>query len=148
VVITVPGGDQYQMEQPFQELWGWILFYAAFAFLSTLVRELQKDMADVKGDEAEGCRTVPIVWGMKWAKALVLIYIGIMILGLLAIRMAILQDRVSYWYIGVAVIGPLLLSAGFTYQARQRSEHVRAGQLMKVAMVLAIGFALLIRTLP
>jgi hypothetical protein len=91
---------------------------------------------------------VPIVWGMKWAKALVLIYIGIMILGLLAIRMAILQDRVSYWYIGVAVIGPLLLSAGFTYQARQRSEHVRAGQLMKVAMVLAIGFALLIRTLP
>lgn len=148
VVITVPGADQYQMEQPFQELWGWILFYAAFAFLSTLVRELQKDMADVKGDEAEGCRTVPIVWGMKWAKALVLIYIGIMILGLLAIRMTILQDRVSYWYIGVAVIGPLLLSAGFTYQARQRSEHVRAGQLMKVAMVLAIGFALLIRTLP
>ena len=148
VVISVVGSGQYAMQPPFQLLWGWILFYAAFAFLSTLVRELQKDMADVKGDKAEGCRTVPIVWGMKWAKALVLLYIGIMIAGLLAIRMTILQDRLSFWYIGVAIIGPLLLSAGFTYQAQVRAEHVRAGMLMKAAMVMAIGFALFIHILP
>jgi 4-hydroxybenzoate polyprenyltransferase len=105
-------------------------------------------MADVRGDEAEGCRTVPIVWGMRWARGLAMVYIGVLIVGLLAIRMYVLRDPFSYWYIGIGVIGALLLSAGFTYQAVQRSEHVRAGQLMKVAMVLAIGFALFIRTLP
>jgi 4-hydroxybenzoate polyprenyltransferase len=147
-VIVLPNGEQYLMEASVQELWYFTLIYTAFAFVSTLVRELQKDMADVRGDEAEGCRTVPIVWGMKWARGLTMAHIGLLIIGSLAIRMYLLRDPFSYWYIGIGVIGTLLLSAGFTYQAEQRSEHVRAGQLMKVAMVLAIGFALFIRTLP
>ncbi|HOZ39527.1 MAG: geranylgeranylglycerol-phosphate geranylgeranyltransferase [Flavobacteriales bacterium] len=147
-IITMPNGEQYLMEASVRELWYFILIYTAFAFVSTLVRELQKDMADVRGDEAEGCHTVPIVWGMKWARGMTMAYIGLLIIGLLAIRMYLLRDPFSYWYIGIGVIGALLLSAGFTYQAQQRSEHVRAGQLMKLAMVLAIGFAVFIRTLP
>lgn len=130
------------------ELWYWILGFAVFAFLSTLVRELQKDMADVKGDEADGCRTIPIVWGMKWARAIALIDIGVIIVLLLFLRSQLLRDPLSYWYIGIGVIGPLLLSAGFTYQAHQRHEFVRAGTLMKVAMVMAISYAVLIRFLP
>lgn len=147
-VIGMQNGEQYQMDASVQELWYFILVYSAFAFVSTLVRELQKDMADIKGDEQEGCRTVPIVWGMKWAKGLALFYIGLLVAGLLTLRMIALHDPFSYWYIGIGVIGCLLLSAGFTYQAVVRSEHVRAGQLMKAAMVLAIGYALFIRILP
>jgi 4-hydroxybenzoate polyprenyltransferase len=147
-VIGMPNGELYQMEASVQELWYFILIYTAFAFVSTLVRELQKDMADIKGDAQEGCRTIPIVWGMRWAKGLVLFYIGVLVAGLLLLRMTSLHDPFSYWYIGIGVIGCLLLSAGFTYQAVARIEHVRAGQLMKAAMVLAIGYALFIRILP
>jgi 4-hydroxybenzoate polyprenyltransferase len=147
-VVGLPNGDRYQMEPYFRELWYWILGFSLFAFLSTLVRELQKDMADVKGDEADGCRTIPIVWGMKWARAIALVHIGTIILFLLFLRWQYLHDAISYWYIGIAVIGPLLLSAGFTYQARDRSEYVRAGAIMKVAMVMAVGYALLIRYVP
>lgn len=147
-VIGMPNGEQYQMEASVQELWYFILIYTAFAFVSTLVRELQKDMADIKGDAQEGCRTIPIVWGMKWAKGLALFYIGLLVAGLLALRMIALHDTFSYWYIGIGIIGCLLLSAGFTYQAISRTEHVRAGQLMKAAMVLAIGYALFIRVMP
>lgn len=147
-VVELPNGDRYEM-QPFHvEFWYWILGFALFAFLSSLVRELQKDMADVKGDEADGCRTLPIVWGMRWGRAIAMAHIGIIIALLLILRSQVLHDPLSYWYIGIAVIGPLLLSAGFTYQARERNEFLRAGTLMKVAMVLAIGYALLIRFLP
>lgn len=148
-VIGVQGGGLFSMEPGFiRELWGWVLAYAAFAFLSTLVREIQKDMADVKGDQAAGCRTVPIVWGMRWARALALFHMGLIIVGLLAVRAIMLRDSFSFWYIGIAIIGPLLLSAGFTYQAMTRAEHVRAGNLMKLAMVMAVAFAFMIRYLP
>ena len=40
-------------------------FYAAFAFLSTLARELIKDVQDVPGDKKIGSRTAPIVWGVE-----------------------------------------------------------------------------------
>ena len=147
-IVGLPNGDQYRMVPVFRELWYWILGFSLFAFLSTLVRELQKDMADVKGDAAEGCRTIPIVWGMKWARLLTMSYIGAIILLLLFLRWRILNDAITYWYVGIAVIGPLLLSAGFTYQAQSRKEHIRAGAIMKVAMVMAVGYALLIRYIP
>lgn len=147
-IVSLPNGDQYEMQPSFMELWYWILGFAVFAFLSTLVRELQKDMADVKGDAADGCRTLPIVWGMKWARVIAMLHIGLIIALLLLLRSQFLRDPFSYWYIGIAVIGPLLLSAGFTYQAHQRSEFVRAGNLMKVAMIAAISYAVLIRFIP
>ena len=114
----------------------------------TLVREVQKDMADVKGDRAAGCRTVPIAWGMRCARTLALVHTGIIVAGLLMVRAVFLRDSFSFWYIGIGIIGPLLLSAGFTYQASDRAEHVRAGNLMKLAMVMAVAFAFLIRYLP
>lgn len=40
-------------------------FYAVFAFLSTLFRELLKDLEDLEGDRLSGCRTVPLAWGIR-----------------------------------------------------------------------------------
>ncbi|MBL0126692.1 MAG: geranylgeranylglycerol-phosphate geranylgeranyltransferase [Flavobacteriales bacterium] len=151
LTVTVPGEFEevtYSMSLPYTEIWWWVLGFSAFAFMASLVRELQKDMADVKGDEALGCRTIPIAWGMKSARVLTLVYIGALVIALLALRLLVLHDTLSFWYIGVGIIGPLLLSAGFTYNAVERAEHLRAGNLMKVAMVMGVTFAALIRYLP
>lgn len=148
VPLTTVGGQEMRTGFDFNLPWFWILGYSAFAFLTTLVREIQKDLADVKGDEADGCRTLPIVWGSKWAKAIAIAYLVVAILGVLAVRMLAVHDRLSYWYLGLAVIGPLLLSMGFTYNAVIRREFTTAGHLMKVAMVVAIAYAFLLhRTL-
>ncbi len=48
-----------------------IYIYASFAFFITLVREVIKDMEDVKGDEAFGCKTLPIIWGIPRTKIFV-----------------------------------------------------------------------------
>ena len=48
-----------------------IISYASFAFFITLIREIIKDMEDMKGDQTFGCQTLPIVWGMRRTKSLI-----------------------------------------------------------------------------
>lgn len=47
-----------------------IYVFAGFAFFTTLMREVIKDMEDVKGDRAFGCKTLPIIWGQRKTKQL------------------------------------------------------------------------------
>ncbi|MBR4137003.1 MAG: geranylgeranylglycerol-phosphate geranylgeranyltransferase [Bacteroidales bacterium] len=47
--------------------------YTVFAFLMTLIREIVKDMQDVKGDGRQHCRTIPIIWGMTAAQIIVIV---------------------------------------------------------------------------
>jgi 4-hydroxybenzoate polyprenyltransferase len=44
------------------------LGYALFAFLISLIREIIKDIEDVKGDASFDCRTLPIVAGLRNSK--------------------------------------------------------------------------------
>ena len=48
-----------------------VLFFALMSFLMSLVREIIKDMEDIKGDMIHGCRTLPIVWGISKTKVLI-----------------------------------------------------------------------------
>jgi 4-hydroxybenzoate polyprenyltransferase len=45
-----------------------LVLYAIFAFFISLLREIIKDMEDVKGDEEFGCKTLPIIWGIRRTK--------------------------------------------------------------------------------
>lgn len=141
---SIGGGQEIEVAFHFTELWPWILGFAAFAFLTTLVRELQKDMADIKGDQADGCRTVPVVMGVQWAKAVTLFYLAVAILALLLVRAVALTDQFSYWYIGAGIVLPMLISAGFTYGARDRKGFNTAGHILKFAMAVAVAFAFFI----
>ena len=142
---TLPNGDAVEIIFGFRGLWAWIGGFTAFAFITTLIRELQKDMADVKGDQADGCRTVPIVLGVPGAKLITLCYMAITIIALLVVRSKFLTDEFSYWYIGAGIIVPLLLSAGFTYQAQSRQSFGIAGNILKVAMAISVAFAFFIQ---
>ena len=84
--------------------------YCAFAFILTLVREALKDMEDIEGDQKFGCRTLPIVWGLKPTK----VYIGVWLVVVTAM-LAIIQLYVvpfGWWYsilyCAVFIIYPLL----------------------------------------
>lgn len=61
-----------------------LLVYAWFAFIITLIREIVKDMEDVRGDKAFGCRTLPIIWGIAGTSRFLYVLCGLMIASLLA----------------------------------------------------------------
>lgn len=134
-------GEAVEIVFGFHGLWGWIWGFTGFAFLTTLVRELQKDLADIKGDKAHGCRTVPIVMGIGWAKAFALFYIAITVVALLWVRSNLLTGEFAYWYIGAGLVLPLLLSAGFTYGSTTRQQYITAGNILKLAMAIGVAFA-------
>lgn len=49
-----------------------LLPFGVFAFIVTLIREIVKDMEDAEGDAHMQCKTLPIRFGMRTAKAVVL----------------------------------------------------------------------------
>lgn len=66
-----------------------LMIYALFSFGITLVREIIKDMQDVRGDARFGCRTLPIVWGLRRTKHLLYVLIGALIMSMFLIADAL-----------------------------------------------------------
>ena len=92
----------------------WVATYAGFAFMVNLIREIIKDMEDFEGDAVFGRRTVPIAWGMKTTRWLVIGLIVLVILPLFYLILVHLDDKWSYSYILLFIIVPLLLTAVIT----------------------------------
>lgn len=49
-----------------------ILLYAGFSFTTTLIREVIKDVEDIKGDKAVGANTIAICYGIKKTKNIII----------------------------------------------------------------------------
>ena len=45
-----------------------IMIYGFFAGFFSLIREIIKDLEDLTGDEKFGCKTLPVVWGVRKTK--------------------------------------------------------------------------------
>lgn len=73
-----------------------MLVYSAFAFVLTLVRETLKDMEDMEGDRKFGCKTMPIVWGLKPTKVYLTVWIIVLIAILLIIQLLVIPF--GWWY--------------------------------------------------
>jgi len=87
---------------PFNKL---ILSYSFFSFFITLVREIIKDMEDLKGDNTFGCQTLPILWGIRKTK--VFIYV-LMLLHLIAIvYLNSLYIGLDSWILVVFIFFPI-----------------------------------------
>ncbi len=71
-----------RMPEIFYYIFYFCLSYAGFAFLMTMLRELVKDMEDMKGDKADGGKTVPIVSGIIRTKQICYFLIALIIIPL------------------------------------------------------------------
>ena len=85
--------------------------YSGFAFIISLVREAVKDMEDLEGDARYGCRTLPIVAGIKTTKIYAGTWLAVLIATLLILQSYVLQF--GWWpsvlYAMVLVILPLVM---------------------------------------
>jgi 4-hydroxybenzoate polyprenyltransferase len=84
--------------------------YAGFAFIISLVREAIKDVEDMTGDARYGCRTLPIVAGVRTTKIYTAIWIFVLVATLVILQFYVLQF--GWWfsvlYAAALVILPLL----------------------------------------
>jgi len=70
-IAILTGTTLFLVGQYFQEREYLVLCYAIFAGFITLIREIIKDMEDLKGDEKFGCKTLPIVLGIAKTKQII-----------------------------------------------------------------------------
>lgn len=138
--ITRPGEDPAVY---FKYMFYFIFAYAGFAFALNLIREIQKDMADVKGDKRIGAQTIPLVYGMKNAKRITAALIVAVIAGLVLIQQLVVNDIWSLIYMLAAVVVPLCFSLYFNHFAVRRPEFIRAGNALKVAMLGGLLYSVL-----
>ncbi len=50
-----------------------IFAYSFFAFITTFIREMVKDTQDMEGDRQQGCRTIPVLIGIKKVRSILII---------------------------------------------------------------------------
>lgn len=125
--------------------WFWTLGFAFFAFVTTLIREIVKDMEDVLGDEEGGCRTLPIEIGMKFSKIFVVILTCstvFSIWGLYFYIDVLRNSDITLWYIIALITIPFILSVFFLYKSNNPKAYHRLSNFYKLIMLLGIMYIL------
>ncbi len=130
--VNAPGEDPVIY---FKIMFYFIFGYSGFAFVLNFIREIQKDMADVKGDRRIGARTIPLVYGMKNAKKVIAVLIVLAAVALIALQQRFVNNAYSLTYLLAAVILPMGLSFFYNWKAVYRRDFVKAGNYLKVAML-------------
>jgi 4-hydroxybenzoate polyprenyltransferase len=117
-----------------------ICSFALFAFLLSLVREIIKDIEDFKGDYETGCRTMPIVWGVKAAKAIIAGLISNILLLQLFIFYKLYKQHFSVLliYLFVFVFIPLVLLIWKLYKSQQKQEYHTLSKWVKYIMLTGV----------
>ncbi len=119
----------------FKYMFYFIFGYALFAFALNLIREIVKDMADVKGDMRIGAQTIPLVYGIKNAKRIAAALIVLTIAGLIALQQMVVDDWYSFGYLLLAVVAPMVYCLYINHYAVRRPQFMRAGNALKIAML-------------
>jgi 4-hydroxybenzoate polyprenyltransferase len=116
------------------------LFYGGFAFLTTLIREIIKDMEDVEGDLAIDARTLPIAIGFIYTKAIVVLLQLITAGLLLVVALYFLAVRAPQPFYGLMVmmILPLVVQLVIVLLAKDSARFRLAGNIGKVHMLLGV----------
>jgi 4-hydroxybenzoate polyprenyltransferase len=113
-----------------------VTIYALFAFFMTLIREIIKDMEDLKGDNSFGCRTLPIIWGIRKTKILVYILMMVFIMAVVALNRLYVGLPMNYFLLF------LFLPMGLVLVRLLRADTIKdfnlLSQLCKVIMLLGI----------
>ncbi len=110
-----------------------ILVYAVFAFYLTLIREIIKDMEDLKGDNTFGCRTLPIVWGLRGTKLFLYLIIVLFCSTVAGIHLIVTPLPVPF-FVGVLFV-PLGILVAWLIRADTRRDYYRLSQLSKLIML-------------
>lgn len=111
--------------------------FAFFAFVTTLIREIVKDAEDMEGDELNECTTLPIVWGVKAAKAISIVLCLIVFASVVYIQMNrwMFKDYLTFGYFIIGVQLPLLYLIYLIIKGHDKGSFHKASTLTKLVML-------------
>lgn len=121
----------------------YIWVYAGFAFFMSLIREIVKDMEDIRGDVRNGCRTMPIVLGIRKTKrvvtGLLIAFAVVLSLSAFAVSTSLSSPILFLIYVFVFILLPLGIMFLMLYKADKKIDFKRISTLSKIIMLLGIA---------
>lgn len=137
-----------RLHMNFNIILGWVGGFSFFAFLSTLVREIIKDIEDFKGDRAFGRNTLPVVLGIRTSKIITVSLICLNIFALLYLYFIHLfhtvagsVDYVSLAYFVIFLIIPFTILSYLIIKAENKNQFHQASNLTKFIMLAGILYS-------
>ncbi len=113
-----------------------VLWYALFAFFITLIREIIKDLEDLKGDETYGCKTLPVVWGMRKTKWLIAALIA-MLAGMVTMG-NFMYSKLPFIYLVMLLLVPLAWLTSRLVTADTKKDFSWLSSFCKVIIMLGV----------
>lgn len=113
-----------------------VIIYALFAFFMTLIREILKDMEDLKGDNTFGCRTLPIIWGIRRTKIIIYVLLALLFTSVLLLNAKFVE--LPFYYFLVLLFVPLGFLLIRLIRADTRKDFYWLSQWCKIIMLLGI----------
>jgi len=111
-----------------------LLDYAKFAFIINLVREIIKDIQDVKGDNLQGMRTLPIIIGIQKTKIIAFVLLLLPSLYLLYYSKTYLFENNLFYglaYILALVVAPMIMCLVQIWNAKENNDYKKISTLLK-----------------
>ena len=129
-----------------------ILLYAAFAFITTLIREIIKDLEDMEGDKEIKAKTLAITYGIEKTKWVSLVFTILTFLGIVyfqyfqySIISSEFEYEISIWGVNkIAIFYTLFLQLLFIFmgykisKSQIKSDFNFISQLCKFIMIIGI----------
>ncbi|MBY0424493.1 MAG: UbiA family prenyltransferase, partial [Cytophagales bacterium] len=109
-----------------------------YAFFMTLVREIVKDIEDMKGDAAFGCRTLPIEIGLRPTKRLLYIFIIVLLGSYLSLSLYFELYSTAYLVYSVSMLLMILRLAYQIFSADTKKEFTHLSNYSKMIMIFGV----------
>ncbi len=135
-VAFLTGLSIYMVEVYYKTGNSLILIYASFAFFMTLIREIIKDMEDLKGDNTFGCKTLPIIWGIRKTKTVIYLILAVFSITVLALNQFYVGLPIYYFLICLFI--PLLILLARLIRADRMKDFGWLSKFTKFIMLLGI----------
>ncbi len=123
----------------------WVGGFALFAFLTTLAREIIKDIEDFEGDKAYGRNTLPVVAGIMTTRIISVVLLVATVVLLYLVWYFFLNDRITLIYLTLTISLPLLFIIYLLIATRTKKALHTASRTMKIVMISGILYSVVVK---
>ena len=113
-----------------------IFVHGSFLFLVIAMREMVKDLENLKGDFAQRYRTIPVMYGATTSKWLLSLLAGLTVIPVFFLINHFKLGYMSYYFYGSVVL--LLLFLAILWQSKARPHYVLLHNILKFIIVAGV----------
>ena len=107
-----------------------------YLFLILSMRELVKDLQNLKGDLLQNYKTIPVVYGEKYAKLMIIVLVACNVSVTLFLLKSYALERMDYFfYTSISLLFVVLL---LLHKAQNRQQYSRIHSLLKLLVLLGV----------